>query len=197
MLAFDIMDGGGRSNLQPPFVRDYPPARDNLSPPLTCSSDNRRGAPNFLPSALAFSKPALVRRRMDTSSWSDTQGRSRPEYSPRTIPASQGRHPGTGPRTVRYRPGCESWLRAVTGRGCCPWYPVSAARWTPQPGCRPGPAGSPECASPSGCWYRRFRRRRHPDRCEKAPRRQPSTAGVGFPGRCPTARRLWGRLVRT
>ncbi len=29
------MDGGGRSNLQPPFVRDYPPARDNLPPPLT------------------------------------------------------------------------------------------------------------------------------------------------------------------
>ncbi len=37
------------------------------------SSDNRRGAPSFLPSAFAFSKPALVRRRMDTSSWSDTQ----------------------------------------------------------------------------------------------------------------------------
>ena len=34
----------------------------------SCSSDNRRGAPSFLPSALAFSKPALVRRRMDTSS---------------------------------------------------------------------------------------------------------------------------------
>ena len=30
-----LMDGGGRSNLQPPFVRDYPPARDNLPPPLT------------------------------------------------------------------------------------------------------------------------------------------------------------------
>ena len=39
----------------------------------SCSSDNRRGAPSFLPSALAFSKPALVRRPMDTSSWSDTQ----------------------------------------------------------------------------------------------------------------------------
>ena len=39
----------------------------------SCSSDNRRGAPSFLPSAFAFSKPALVRRRMDTSSWSDTQ----------------------------------------------------------------------------------------------------------------------------
>ena len=34
---FDLkpMNGGGRSNLQPPFVRDYPPARDNLPPPLT------------------------------------------------------------------------------------------------------------------------------------------------------------------
>ena len=32
-----------------------------------CSPDNRRGAPSFLPSASAFSKPALVRRRMDTS----------------------------------------------------------------------------------------------------------------------------------
>ena len=31
------------------------------------------GSPSFLPSAFAFSKPALVRRRMDTSSWSDTQ----------------------------------------------------------------------------------------------------------------------------
>ena len=39
----------------------------------SCSSDNRRGAPSFLPSAFAFSKPALVRRRIDTSSWSDTQ----------------------------------------------------------------------------------------------------------------------------
>ena len=39
----------------------------------SCSQDNRRGAPSFLPSAFAFSKPALVRRRMDTSSWSDTQ----------------------------------------------------------------------------------------------------------------------------
>ena len=29
------MDGGRRSNLQPPFVSDYPPARDNLPPPLT------------------------------------------------------------------------------------------------------------------------------------------------------------------
>ena len=29
------MNGGGRSNLQSPFVRDYPPARDNLPPPLT------------------------------------------------------------------------------------------------------------------------------------------------------------------
>ena len=33
------MDGGGRSNLQPPFVRDYPPARDNLPPPLTPFSE--------------------------------------------------------------------------------------------------------------------------------------------------------------
>ena len=33
------MDGGRRSNLQPPFVSDYPPARDNLPPPLTVSSD--------------------------------------------------------------------------------------------------------------------------------------------------------------
>ena len=40
----------------------------------SCSSDNRRGASSFPPSAFAFSKPALVRRRMDTSFWSDTQG---------------------------------------------------------------------------------------------------------------------------
>ena len=39
----------------------------------SCSSDNRRGASSFFPAALAFSKPALVRRRMDISSWSDTQ----------------------------------------------------------------------------------------------------------------------------
>ena len=39
----------------------------------SCSSNNRRGAPSFLPSVFVFSKPALVRRRMDTSSWSDTQ----------------------------------------------------------------------------------------------------------------------------
>ena len=30
-----LMDGARRSNLQPPFVSDYPPARDNLPPPLT------------------------------------------------------------------------------------------------------------------------------------------------------------------
>ena len=30
-----LMDGGRRSNLQPPFVSDYPPARDNLPPPFT------------------------------------------------------------------------------------------------------------------------------------------------------------------
>ena len=34
-LDLKPMNGGGRSNLQPPFVRDYPPARDNLPPPLT------------------------------------------------------------------------------------------------------------------------------------------------------------------
>ena len=39
----------------------------------SCSPDNRRGAPSLLPSAFAFSKPALVRRRIDTSFWSDTQ----------------------------------------------------------------------------------------------------------------------------
>ena len=33
----------------------------------SCSSDNRRGAPSFLPSAFALSKPALVRRWMDSS----------------------------------------------------------------------------------------------------------------------------------
>ena len=79
--------------------------------------------------------------------------------------------------------------------GCCPWCPASAARcgrWTPQPRRRPGPAGSPESAIPAGCWYRRFRRRRRPDRCEKAPRQQPASAGVGFPGRCPPTPRLWG-----
>ena len=39
----------------------------------SCSSDNRRGAPSYLPSVFAFSKPAFVRRRMNTSSWSNTQ----------------------------------------------------------------------------------------------------------------------------
>ena len=34
------MNGGGRSNLQPPFVSDYPPARDNLPPPLTLGKRN-------------------------------------------------------------------------------------------------------------------------------------------------------------
>ena len=34
-VGYNPMNGGGRSNLQPPFVRDYPPARDNLPPPLT------------------------------------------------------------------------------------------------------------------------------------------------------------------
>ena len=161
----------------------------------SCSFDNRRGAPSFLPSAFAFSKPALVRRRMDTSSWSDTQAAKPAGYSPETIPANRDRHPGTGPRTVRYRPGCKASPRAVAGRGCSPWCPASTSRcdrWTPQQRCRPEPAGSPESARPTGCWFLKFRRRRCPDRCEKAPRRQPATAVVGFPGRCPTVRRLWG-----
>ena len=34
-VGYNPMDGGARSNLQPPFVSDYPPARDNLPPPLT------------------------------------------------------------------------------------------------------------------------------------------------------------------
>ena len=37
-LDLKPMNGGGRSNLQPPFVRDYPPARDNLPPPFTALS---------------------------------------------------------------------------------------------------------------------------------------------------------------
>ena len=89
--------------------------------------------------------------------------RSRPGCSPGTTPANRGRHPGTGPRTVRYRPSCESSPRAVAGRGCFPWCPASAARcgrWTPQPRCHIGPARSPESASPAGCWYRKTRRRR-------------------------------------
>ena len=32
------MDGGGRSNLQPPFVSGYPPARNNLPPPFTANA---------------------------------------------------------------------------------------------------------------------------------------------------------------
>ena len=36
------MDDGGRSNLQPPFVRDYPPARDNLPPPFTDQGGTER-----------------------------------------------------------------------------------------------------------------------------------------------------------
>ena len=34
-LDFEPMDGGGRSDLQPPFVSDYPPTWPNISPPLT------------------------------------------------------------------------------------------------------------------------------------------------------------------
>ncbi len=41
------MDGGGRSNLQPPFVRDYPPARDNLPPPLTVMDAEDKGAYSY------------------------------------------------------------------------------------------------------------------------------------------------------
>ena len=34
-LDLKPMNVGGRSNLQPPFVRDYPPARGTLAPPFT------------------------------------------------------------------------------------------------------------------------------------------------------------------
>ena len=154
----------------------------------SCSSDNRRGAPvSCRPPSPSPNPPWCG------GEWTPRRG-NRPGYSPRTTPSNRGRHPGTGPKTIHYLPGWESSPRAVADRGCCPWCPASAARcgrWTPQPRCRPGPTRSPESAKPVGCWYRSFRRRRHPDRCEKAPRRQPATAGVRFPGRCPTARRLW------
>ena len=94
--------------------------------------------------------------------------RSRPWYSPRTTPANRGRHPGTGPKAARSRPGFESSLRDVAGRGYCPCCPARATRcgrWTPQPMCRPEPAGRQESTSSVGRWYRRYRRLRHPDRC--------------------------------
>ena len=34
-VDYDPMNGGGRSNLQPPNVSDYPPARPTLPPPFT------------------------------------------------------------------------------------------------------------------------------------------------------------------
>ena len=62
------MNGGGRSNLQPPFVRDYPPARDNLPPPLT-------GAP-------AISGTAQVGETLtaDTSGIADADGLTNVSY---------------------------------------------------------------------------------------------------------------------
>ena len=35
------MDDGGRPSLQTPFVSDYPPTRDNISPPITTHSGGR------------------------------------------------------------------------------------------------------------------------------------------------------------
>ena len=53
-LDLKPMNGGGRSNLQPPFVRDYPPARDNLPPPLTpAKSACRRGKHSCRPALTA------------------------------------------------------------------------------------------------------------------------------------------------
>ena len=46
--------------------------------------------------------------------------RNWPGYSPRATPENRDRHPGTGPRTVRCQPGCESSPRAVASHGCCP-----------------------------------------------------------------------------
>ena len=34
-VGYYLMDGGGRSDLQPPFVSGYPPARPILTPPFT------------------------------------------------------------------------------------------------------------------------------------------------------------------
>ena len=34
-VGYNPMNGGGRSNLQPPNVSDYPPARHTLAPPFT------------------------------------------------------------------------------------------------------------------------------------------------------------------
>ena len=40
-LDLKPMNGGGRSNLQPPFVSDYPPARDTLAPPFMLTSSEK------------------------------------------------------------------------------------------------------------------------------------------------------------
>ena len=95
---------------------------------------------------------------------------------------------GFGPGTCPGPSSSVIWLR-IRAREMLQRRPMRSMDTTTR--VSPGPDGSPESTSPAGCWYRRFRRRRRPDRCERAPHRQPATAGVGFPGRCPPARRLW------
>ena len=88
----------------------------------SCSSDNRRGAPvSCRPTSPSPNPPWCG------GEWTPRRG-NRPGYSPRMTPSNRGRHPGTGPKTIHYRPGWESSPRAVADRGCCPWCPASAAQ---------------------------------------------------------------------
>ena len=84
------MDGGRRSNLQPPFVSDYPPARDNLS--WASSSGGNAG-----------SCAGMTRRR----------GRKYPPLSRSGRAGWPNRKPGWPNRTAgwRPRPGSGSWRR--------------------------------------------------------------------------------------
>ena len=90
-------------------------------------------------------------------------------------------------------------LRILTPRRCRSWMlpmvssqrrPIRSMDTTTR--VSPCPSWESRECQPRRLFVPGARRRRHPDRCEKAPRRHPASAGVGFPGRCPPTRRLWG-----
>ena len=146
-----------------------PPAT-NLMTAASCSSDNRRESSQFLcrPPSPSPNPPWC------SVEWTPVPGRTprrrnRPEYTPRTAPANRA-------SASRYwAQGCSlsARLRILTPRRCRSWmFPIDVQPAPPDAvdghhnqGVALSQPGVQESASPAGRWYRRFRKRRHPDRC--------------------------------
>ena len=153
------------------------------------------GSARFLPSAFAFSKPALARRRMDTSSWVGHPGGEAGQgiaqdrlrrlrvgiqvLDPRLFVVGQAANPHPAPLQV-----------VDVAHGVPPAPPVAVDGHhdqgvaLSQPGVQRVPAPPAVSTGGSGnAGVLKDVRKRHAD--------SQQLLALGFPGRCPTARRLW------